>query len=268
MKIWATNHPNVHEAYPYESAASAQSAVYFQSRKREAMIAIVDYGVGNLRSVYKAFETVAAPRHIPVDIVDAPTDFTRWQAIVLPGQGAFGDSVNNLRAQGFEKPLLDAVHAGLPLLGICVGMQLLFDESEEMGQHEGLHLIPGRVRRFPENMPDPATPAHTLRVPQIGWNQLHQRRADPLLAHVADGTYAYFAHSYYCDATDEAAVLATTDYGIDYPSIVRYRNTWGIQPHPEKSHTVGLRILANFMEMVAGTQGELVETVASVAIPA
>ncbi|CAN5444573.1 imidazole glycerol phosphate synthase subunit HisH [soil metagenome] len=218
------------------------------------MIAIIDYGVGNLRSVYKAFEAVAGPLKIPVDIVDAPTDLTRWRAVVLPGQGAFGDSVNNLRTQGFEQPLRDAVQAGLPLLGICVGMQLLFDESEEMGQHEGLHFIPGRVRRFPERMPDPANAQHTLRVPQIGWNQLHPQQADPLLQGVPDGTYAYFAHSYYCDATDPSAVLATTDYGIDYPSIVRYHNAWGIQPHPEKSHTVGLRILGNFMQMVMHQQ--------------
>ena len=141
--------------------------------------------------------------------------------------------------------------AGLPLLGICVGMQLLFDSSEEMGQHEGLHLIPGAVRRFPDRMADPTLAGHLLRVPQIGWNQLHRRQADPLLANVPDGAYAYFAHSYYCDATDPSAILATTDYGIDYPSIVRYHNAWGIQPHPEKSHTVGLRILANFMRMVA-----------------
>jgi len=119
------------------------------------MIAILDYGVGNLRSVYKAFETVAIPLGIPVDIVDHPTDLTRWRAVVLPGQGAFGDSVNNLRSQKLEKPLLEAVEAGLPVLGICVGMQLLFDQSEEMGQHEGLHIIPGQVLRFPEAMDDP-----------------------------------------------------------------------------------------------------------------
>jgi imidazole glycerol-phosphate synthase subunit HisH len=214
------------------------------------MIAIVDYGVGNLRSVYKAFETVATPLSIPVDIVDAPTDLTRWRAVVLPGQGAFGDSIHQFRTQGFEQPLLDAVQAGLPLLGICVGMQLLFDDSEEMGQHEGLHLIPGHVRRFPERMPDLLRPGHTLRVPQIGWNQLHQRGPDPLLAGVPDGVYAYFAHSYYCDAADPSSVLATTDYGLDYPSIVRHKNAWGIQPHPEKSHTVGLHILRNFMQMV------------------
>ena len=216
------------------------------------MIAIIDYGVGNLRSVYKAFETVALPLQIPVDIVDAPTDLTRWRAVVLPGQGAFGDSVDNLRSQGFQEPLLDAVQAGLPLLGICVGMQLLFDGSEEMGEHEGLHIIPGRVRRFPEQMADPSHAGHTLRVPQIGWNQLHQQRSDALLEGVPDGAYAYFAHSYFCDAADRSAVLALTDYGVAYPSIVRYKNAWGIQPHPEKSHTVGLRILSNFMRMVVG----------------
>ncbi|MBP7960764.1 MAG: imidazole glycerol phosphate synthase subunit HisH [Caldilineaceae bacterium] len=214
------------------------------------MIAILDYGVGNLRSVYKAFETVAGPLGIPVDIVDRPTDLTQWRAVVLPGQGAFGDSVDNLRRQKLDRPLLDAVHGGLPILGICVGMQLLFDASEEMGQHEGLHIIPGQVRRFPDGMADPASPDRTLRIPQIGWNQLHQRQVDPLLAGVPDGAYAYFAHSYYCDAEAPDSVLASTDYGMDYPTIVRYRNAWGIQPHPEKSHKVGLHIIENFMRMV------------------
>jgi glutamine amidotransferase len=223
------------------------------------MIAILDYGVGNLRSVYKAFESVAVPLQIPVDIVDKPTDLTKWRAVVLPGQGAFGDSVGNLRRQELERPLLDAVEAGLPLLGICVGMQMLFDQSEEMGSHEGLHLIPGSVIRFPDGMPDQSGgSATTLRIPQIGWNQLWRRRDDELLARVPDGAYAYFAHSYYCQPRDDASILASTDYGIDYASIVRYRNAWGIQPHPEKSHTVGLRILANFMQMVqqVGAQDE------------
>lgn len=219
------------------------------------MIAILDYGVGNLRSVYKAFETMAVPLRIPLDIVDRPTDLTKWRAVVLPGQGAFGDSVNNLRRQGLEQPLLDAVQTGLPVLGICVGMQLLFDSSEEMGEHEGLHLIPGRVLRFPERMVDPSDRGgHPLRIPQIGWNQLHRRQEDDLLDDlldgIPDGVYAYFAHSYYCSPESPQAILAATDYGIDYASVVRYKNAWGIQPHPEKSHTVGLRILANFMKMV------------------
>ena len=217
------------------------------------MIAIVDYGVGNLRSVYKAFVTVAGPLGIAVDIVDRPVDFSRWRAVVLPGQGAFGDSVDNLRRQGFEAPLLEAVDSGLPLLGICVGMQLLFDSSTEMGDHEGLHIVPGQVKRFPEGMDDPTSAlGHPLRIPQIGWNELTVRRADPLVDGLAAGAYAYFAHSYYCDAASPDAVLATTDYGIVYPSIVRHRNAWGIQPHPEKSHSVGLAILRNFMRMVQG----------------
>jgi glutamine amidotransferase len=172
---------------------------------------------------------------------------------VLPGQGAFGDSVDNLRRQGLERPLLDAVEAGLPLLGICVGMQLLFDTQRGDGRARG--TAPDSRRGAPLSRRD-ARPAHPGRMRcacrRSAGTQLHIRRPIRCWPHVPDGAYAYFAHSYYCDAADPTAVLATTDYGIDYPSIVRYRNAWGIQPHPEKSHTVGLRILANFMQMVAG----------------
>ena len=213
------------------------------------MIAILDYGVGNLRSVYKAFETVAGPLGVPVDIVDKPTDLTRWRAVVLPGQGAFGDSVDNLRRQQLAQPLLDAVQAGLPLLGICVGMQLLFDSSEEMGDHEGLHLIPGAVRRFPDAWPTRHRLATRCACRRSAGTNSTSGRPTPcsLMCPMARTPTSPIATTV---TPRSSAVLATTDYGIDYPSIVRYRNAWGIQPHPEKSHTVGLRILANFMRMV------------------
>ncbi len=217
-------------------------------------VAIIDYGVGNLRSISNSFTHVARPYGYRIEILDQAQDLTRWHAIVLPGQGAFGRSIDNVRRLGFEQPILDAVAAGIPLFGICVGMQMLFDESEEMGIHEGLKLIPGRVQRFPERMADPLQTDRSLRIPQIGWNQLHQQRVDPLLQGVPDGAYAYFAHSYRCMPRDESVVLAHTDYGVSYVSIVHTERIWGIQCHPEKSQHVGLRILRNFMQMVEERQ--------------
>ena len=214
-------------------------------------VAIIDYGVGNLRSISNSFTHVARPLGYQVEILDQAQDLTHWSAIVLPGQGAFGSSIANVRRLDFEQPLLDAVAAGVPLFGICVGMQMLFDESEEMGVHEGLKLIPGLVKRFPEQMSDPFLPARHLRVPQIGWNQLHQQRSDPLLAGLPDKAYAYFAH---CMPADESVVLARTEYGVPYVSIVQTARIWGIQCHPEKSQHVGLRILRNFMRMVEERQ--------------
>ncbi|HEX9114918.1 MAG TPA: imidazole glycerol phosphate synthase subunit HisH, partial [Anaerolineae bacterium] len=170
-----------------------------------------------------------------------------------PGVGAFGDAAANLRAAGFEAPLRTAVAAGTPLLGICVGMQLLFDESEEMGRHAGLGLIAGRVLRFANGMPGPD--GRPLKVPQIGWNQLRHAGRDPLLAGVPDGAYAYFVHSYYCAPTAAGDTLATTDFGIPYASVVRRDRVWGIQCHPEKSQAVGLRILRNFVQ-IAGSPRE------------
>jgi imidazole glycerol-phosphate synthase subunit HisH len=235
-------------------------------------IAVVDYGVGNLRNVYKALEAAGAPARI----VAQPADLAGATGIVLPGVGAFGDAAANLRRAGFERPLLDAIAAGLPLLGICVGMQLLFDESEEMGRHAGLGVIPGRVVKFASDLtsgmeplgglmavqPAKASiPVHSLKVPQIGWNQLHHTGTDPLLAGVPDGAYAYFVHSYYCAPDDPVFTVASTDFGIRYASIVRRGSVWGIQCHPEKSQAVGLRILGNFVRLAqqrsrgAGEQG-------------
>ena len=206
------------------------------------MIAIVDYGIGNLRSVEKAFAAVGADARL----VNDPAAAGQADALVVPGVGAFGACAAGLRAQGFEPVVRDAVAQGKPLLGICVGMQLLFESSEEMGDHAGLGLLPGVVRRFPDRAPH-ATGAR-LKVPQIGWNQLWHDGRDPLLAGVPDGSFAYFVHSYYCAASDPTDVLAVTDYGFAYPSVVRRGNLWGVQFHPEKSQKIGLQILANFAQ--------------------
>ncbi len=213
-------------------------------------IAIIDYGVGNLRSISNSFSHVARHLGYEIAILDKAEDLTRWSAFVLPGQGAFGSSMQTLRHNDWISPIREAVAAQVPLFGICVGMQMLLDESEEMGRHEGLGLIAGHVERFPEGMADPQDAHRHLRIPQIGWNQLEVRRRDPLLAHIPDKAYAYFAHSYRCIPRDEGVVLACTDYGGPFASIVRSDSIWGIQCHPEKSQHVGLRILRNFMQMV------------------
>jgi glutamine amidotransferase len=200
------------------------------------MIAIIDYGAGNLRSVRNTLTYLGAD----VKTVSTPDQLDGADKIVLPGVGAFGAGINALRAAGFEEPIKAAVAAGVPLIGICLGMQYLFETSDEMGMHQGLGLLPGRVTRFPVN---------GLKVPHMGWNQLHIQQANPLLAGVKSGAYAYFVHSYYVEAADEGDVIATTDYGIDYASVVARGNIFGIQPHPEKSQSVGQQILKNFLEM-------------------
>lgn len=200
------------------------------------MIAIIDYGAGNLRSVANSFAFLGAN----AITINQPDQLTNADKIVLPGVGAFGAGINALRASCFEEPLKQAVQAGVPLLGICLGMQYLFESSDEMGQHRGLGLLPGRVTRFPADGP---------KVPAIGWNSLRIRQENPLLSGIGDDAYAYFVHSYYVEAADETDVLATTDYGIEYAAVVGRGNVFGIQPHPEKSQAVGLRILRNFVEM-------------------
>lgn len=205
------------------------------------MIAIIDYNIGNVRSVQKAVErAIADAGNAQTVLLTAdPRQILDAAGVILPGVGAFGACITNLRQAHLSSVLREVVVEGIPLLGICVGMQMLFEGSEEMGEWPGLGFLPGRVRRFgPER-----------RVPQIGWNQLHPTRPDPLLAGVADGAYAYFVHSYYCDAADPADVLATTEYGIEYASVVQRERIWGIQCHPEKSQQVGLRILGNFVNI-------------------
>jgi glutamine amidotransferase len=201
------------------------------------MIAVVDYGAGNLRSVYNTLTYLGAD----VITVDSPGALKDAEKIVLPGVGAFGAGMTALREAGFVKPVRDAVDAGTPLIGICLGMQYLFDVSYEMGEHEGLGLLPGQVVKFPEDGP---------LVPHIGWNQLQLEQPDnPLLANVPDCSYAYFVHSYYVEAANYEDVIATTNYGLDYASVVARDNVFGIQCHPEKSQHVGQIILKNFVEM-------------------
>jgi glutamine amidotransferase len=205
------------------------------------MIAILDYKIGNVRSVEKAVERAIREAKI-AQTVALTADQDRIlgaDGVILPGVGAFGACITNLSTAGLAPIVHRVVEDGIPLLGICVGMQMLFEVSEEMGTWQGLGLLPGRVRKFPD----------TLRIPQIGWNQLHIQRPDPLLADVADGAYAYFVHSYYCDPANRNDVLTATDYGFRYASMVRRGNIWGAQFHPEKSQQVGIQILKNFLRV-------------------
>ena len=203
------------------------------------MIAIVDYDIGNIHSVHKAFQYIGADAVITGD----SAEILRADGIVLPGVGAFGIAIANLRRLKIVEPLLRAINEGLPFLGICVGMQVLFETSEELGTHAGLCVLPGTVQRFDGS----------VKVPQIGWNRIHPRAPHPLLENVPTGSYVYFAHSYRAVPADPNLVLATTDYAGRYPSAVARGNVCGIQFHPEKSQRTGLRILSNFVAMVEGS---------------
>ncbi|MFN3928492.1 MAG: imidazole glycerol phosphate synthase subunit HisH [Thermoflexus sp.] len=199
-------------------------------------VLVIDYGVGNLGNVVRALQRLGAE----VRLREQPEDLDWAEKIVLPGVGAFGDGMAGLRERGWIDPLMAAVAAGKPLLGICLGMQLLFEESEEMGPHRGLGLLRGRVRRFPPE---------AGKVPQIGWNRLEPTGNHPLLRGVPNGAYVYFVHGYYCEPEDPNDVIATTVYGIRYASAVARGSVMGVQFHPEKSHRVGEQILRNFLSL-------------------
>lgn len=205
------------------------------------MIAIIDYGMGNLRSVQKGFEKVGANAVVTAD----PGTVLEADRIVLPGVGAFRDCMRNLERAGFVESILKVVADGRPFLGICVGMQLLFTDSVEFGLYEGLNLIPGHVLRFPDRM---TVADEHLPVPQMGWNQLHFRRRPPAFEGIEEGSNVYFVHSYYVRPDDENVIATTTDYGFEFCSSIWKDNIVATQFHPEKSQDVGLQILKNFAE--------------------
>ncbi|HPO15496.1 MAG TPA: imidazole glycerol phosphate synthase subunit HisH [Candidatus Hydrogenedentes bacterium] len=208
------------------------------------MIAIVDYGMGNLRSAQKGLEKVGHEAHI----TDDPALINQADAVVLPGVGAYKDCYEGLRQRGLIPVVQAAAHSGRPFLGICVGLQLLFEESEEGPCHEGLGIFKGRVVRFPN------ASTTGLKVPHMGWNGLIQTsdRPCPLLSETGPSPYAYFVHSYYAQPEDDTIVLAACEYGVKFPAIVGRDNVFAVQFHPEKSQTDGLSILHAFGKLIQG----------------
>jgi imidazole glycerol-phosphate synthase subunit HisH len=197
---------------------------------------VIDYGMGNLRSVEKALMAVGDQAVISQD----PEVVRHSDRLILPGVGAFGDAMSNLKQAGLDRAIRDAVAEGKPLLGLCLGLELLFTESEEFGRHEGLNLIPGHVKKFEDT---------ALRVPHVGWNQIESLRPDPLLENLPDGSYFYFVHSFFVEPDRPEDALAWTNYGGPFCSIARHENVWGAQFHPEKSQDAGKRLLRNFLEL-------------------
>ncbi|PCN45499.1 imidazole glycerol phosphate synthase subunit HisH [Brevibacillus laterosporus] len=199
------------------------------------MIGIIDYGMGNLFSLRKALERLEAAH----EIVSQPEQLNSYSGLLLPGVGAFGDAMRYIRTIGLDQAIREYVQTDRPLLGICLGMQLLFSESEEHGVHKGLDLLPGRAVRFQGD----------FKIPHMGWNELTLRnREHPLVKGVVDGEYAYFVHSYYVQVQNLAHLLATTDYDHDVPAIVSSGKVTGMQFHPEKSGSTGMTLLANFVQ--------------------
>jgi imidazole glycerol-phosphate synthase subunit HisH len=200
---------------------------------------LIDAGTGNLRSVQKALETVGAD----VLCTSDPQKVAQGRRVVLPGVGAFGDFMSGLRERGLEDVVKQLVSRGVPMLGICVGMQALFDVGEEVAEYAGLGLLPGRVVRFAESL--------GVKVPHTGWNQVEVRRDALLFNEIKSGDYVYFNHSYYCQAKNPSDITATVNYGLPYACSVQRENLFGVQFHPEKSQMVGLQILRNFLEVKA-----------------
>ena len=199
------------------------------------MITVVDYKLNNLRSLENTLRRLGHE----VRVTSNPADLQTAEKLILPGVGAFGDGMRNLREFGLAEPFIEKVKSGTPTLGICLGMHLLFTESEEFGLHRGLDLLPGRVVKLPAN----------LRVPHMGWNQLHPKQANGLTQGVKESSFVYFVHSYYVVPKSADIILMTTDYEIEFPAIVHTKNIWATQFHPEKSQRIGERLLDNFARL-------------------
>ena len=204
-------------------------------------IAIVDYGMGNLRSVEKGLARTGFVTRVTSD----SNEIRAANGVVLPGVGAFGACMANLRSRGLDDTIRDVVRSGKPFLGICLGMQLLFDESEEFGPVAGLGLLGGKVVRFA------GAPLDGLKIPQIGWNRLKIRRPVAELAGLEPDPYVYFVHSYYVVPADPEITVATTEYGVEFAAAIVHENVFACQFHPEKSQAVGLKILESFAARVA-----------------
>ena len=215
------------------------------------MVTIIDYGIGNLRSIEKALQKVGA-EVVRTDDADA---VRTAEKLVLPGVGAFGACMAEIRSRGLVQPILDAVASGTPFLGVCVGLQLLFEESEERGRHKGLGILPGKVVRFPNadeaaSLLDADDSTERLKIPHMGWNTIKPVRTHPLLQGLTESPHFYFVHSYHARPEQSSDVLATTTYGVEFPAIVHRNNVLGVQFHPEKSHRAGLQVLKNFTTRV------------------
>ena len=208
------------------------------------MIAVIDYGMGNLRSVQKALEAVGARAVVTSD----PAVIQDARSVVLPGVGAFRDCMHNLDRLGLVEAVRRAAKSGKPFLGICLGLQLLFNQSSEFGRVEGLGLLPGEVVRFPHPFRDPAG-GNELKIPHMGWNTVRIRRESPVLAGFEGDPYFYFVHSYYVVPEDPAVVATETDYGGTFVSGVQHENLYAFQFHPEKSQKNGLALLKNFASL-------------------
>lgn len=195
-------------------------------------VAIIDYGVGNLRSVEKAFAAMGCD----AIVTGNDRELRNAEHLVLPGVGAFGACMQALSERGFDNLVRERVREGIPLLGVCVGMQMLFEESDEFGRTAGLGLLRGCVRRF----------SNDLVVPQVGWNQIRQLAMHPLFEGITDQSFFYFVHSFFCDPVDNSTIIGETEYSDTYASVVAQANVCGVQFHPEKSQVAGLRLLRNF----------------------